>query len=326
MKAPAFWYRKPGAKSRLLSPLGQVYRTGALLRRAVSTPYKAKVPVICVGNIVAGGAGKTPSSLALRKLIAKHRPQEKIAFVTRGYGGSEKGPLRVDLIKHTARDVGDEALLLAKAGPCWIGRDRAAAIREAEKEATLIILDDGLQNPKIAPDINLLVVDGAVGFGNQKLIPAGPLRETMNDAFSRIDGIVMIGEDKQKIATYLGKPVLNAKLRPSMTTALMNKPKVLAFAGIGRPQKFYDSCREAGLTILHTQDFPDHYAYSDNDIADLLETAKRNDLGLITTAKDMVRIPNAFKPQINVLEVELIFEDTAKLLNLLQKIEPKPSM
>jgi len=319
MKAPAFWYRKAGTKSRLLSPLGQVYRTGSLLRRALATPYKAKIPVICVGNIVAGGAGKTPTCLALKKLLGKHDPAARIAFVTRGYGGSEKGPLRVDPSKHTAREVGDEALLLARAAPCWIGRDRAAAIREAEKDATLIILDDGLQNPKIAPDINLLVVDGGVGFGNQQLIPAGPLRETMNDAFSRIDGIIMIGEDVQQVATYLGKPVCQAKLRPGLAAQYLNKPKVLAFAGIGRPQKFYDSCREAGLSVLQTRDFPDHHAYADSDLNELAQIAAHNDLSLITTAKDFVRLPTGYRSSVGVLEIELVFDDPEKLLKLITR-------
>jgi len=316
MKAPAFWYRKQGVKSLLLSPLGQLYRTASLLRRALTKPYKASVPVLCVGNIVAGGAGKTPTCLALRKLITKYRPQERIVFVTRGYGGSEKGPMRVDLTRHTARDVGDEALLLARAATCWVGRDRAAAIAEAEKEATLVILDDGLQNPKIAPDISFLVVDGAVGFGNKNLIPAGPLRETLNDAFSRIDGIIMIGTDARHVASCLGKPVVQAKLLPGMTTAFLSKPDVLAFAGIGRPQKFYDSCREAGLSVLHTRDFPDHHVFSESDLSGLLETAQRNDLRLITTAKDMVRLPEAFRANVSVLEVDLLFADEAKVIDL----------
>lgn len=315
MKTPAFWYRKKGIKSFLLAPLGQFYRIGGLLRRAFAHPYKAKVPVICIGNIVAGGAGKTPTCLALKKLLSKHDPQARIVFVTRGYGGQEKGPLRVDPAKHTAQDVGDEALLLANAGPCWVGSDRAAAIREAEKEATLILMDDGMQNPHVAPDMTLLVVDGAVGLGNGQLIPAGPLRETLNDAFPRIDQIVMIGEDAHHIAACLGKPLCRGNLRPGLSTSFLNHPKVLAFAGIGRPEKFYTSCREAGLNVLATQDFPDHYAYTESDLAALAEKANRQGLRLITTTKDYVRVPKAFRDAVGVLEVELVFEEESALIN-----------
>lgn len=317
MKAPSFWYRKKGAKAALLAPLGQMYRTGGLLRRAVIKPYKAKVPVICVGNIVAGGAGKTPTCLALKKLLTKHFPDEKIAFVSRGYGGSEKGPLRVDIGRHTAQQVGDEAILLARAAPCWIGRERAAAIRAAEKEATLIIMDDGLQNPKVVADVNLLVIDGAVGLGNKQLIPAGPLRETLNDAFSRIDGIVVIGKDETYLTANLGKPVIEARIVPALQPAFLQAPRVLAFAGIGRPQKFYDSCRAAGLAVMQTRDFPDHYVYSAEDLQALLDEAARQDLKLITTTKDYVRLPFSFSSKVGVLYIDLVFEDEAYLLNLL---------
>lgn len=318
MKAPAFWYQKRGVLALLLAPLGQIYRCAGLLRRAFATPHKATVPVICVGNIVAGGAGKTPTCLALTKLLHKQKPQQRIVFVTRGYGGQEKGPLRVDPKTHTAKDVGDEALLLARTAPCWVGRDRAAVIREAEKDADLIIMDDGMQNPHIAPTKTLLVVDGAVGFGNKQLIPAGPLRETLNDAFPRIDGIVMIGEDKQNIAAYLGKPILNGKLTPGLSTSFLAQPKVLAFAGIGRPSKFYASCRQAGLTLVETCDFQDHYAYSEQDLQKLGKRAQELNVRLITTAKDMVRIPDAFRAQVSILEIELVFEDEAKVINLIE--------
>lgn len=315
MKAPRFWYQKKGARAVLLAPLGHIYRTAGLLRRAVSTPYPAKVPVICAGNIVAGGAGKTPTCLALKKLINKHRPDIKIGFVSRGYGGSEKGPLRVDPKIHSAHQVGDEALLLARAAPCWVARSRALAIQEAEKGVDLIIMDDGLQNPKVQADLNLLVVDGAVGFGNKKLIPAGPLRETLNDAFSRIDAIIMIGEDKTNATACLGKPVLRAKILPGFSAAFLNAPKVLAFAGIGRPQKFYDSCREAGLSVMRTHDFPDHYFYSEADLGHLVDDAQRDKLKLITTTKDMVRIPMSFHDKIGTLDIELVFEDETELVN-----------
>ena len=319
MKAPAFWYQPKNKWGRLLAPLGHIYRLAGLVRRARATPYHSCVPVLCVGNIVAGGAGKTPTCLALRKLLLKNDPLGKTVFVMRGYGGRELGPLRVEPKTHTSADVGDEPLLLARSAPCWIGQDRAATIQAAEKEASVIIMDDGMQNPHVAPMLTLLVIDGAVGLGNKKLIPAGPLRETLNDAFPRIDAIIMIGEDAHQVATYLGKPVFKAKLWPSISTEFMNKPNVLAFAGIGRPQKFYDSCHAAGLTVIETQDFPDHHVFTDDELALLADRATHKGLRLITTAKDYVRLPNAYRAKVAVLDITLTFDDEAGLINLVSK-------
>lgn len=322
MKAPTFWYKKPSLPAYLLAPFGQLYRTGALVRRIFAKPYKSALPTLCVGNIVAGGAGKTPTSIALARLLQKQggRP----AFVTRGYGGKLKGPVRVDPQIHTAKDVGDEALLLAQVAPCWIARRRAEGMKEAEKEATHLILDDGLQNPSIAADISLLVVDGAVGFGNRMMIPAGPLRETLNDAFSRVHGIVMVGEDKQRVAQCLGKPVLQATLRPALPAVFLKDPNVLAFAGIGRPQKFYDSCIEAGLKPVETRDFPDHHPYTIKDLAEMTTQAHNKDLRLITTAKDWVRLPDAFRGDVAVLDIDLVFADEEALGRVLQSSMTAP--
>jgi len=316
MKAPYFWYDKKSLMGLILAPLGILYRTGALLRRVFVSPVQASVPVICVGNIVAGGAGKTPTAIAIARVLQEQGG--KPVFVTRGYGGNKKGPLRVDTTTHTAKDVGDEALLLANIAPCWIGRSRPQAIRFAQQEASHIILDDGLQNPTIAPDISLLVVDGAVGFGNRKLFPAGPLRETLHDAFSRVAAIVMIGEDKERVTYCLGKTVLRAKLVPSLPPTFLKEPKVLAFAGIGRPQKFYDSCKEAGLVIVQSNDFPDHHVYSAKNMKELTAAATKKDLSLITTAKDWIRIPETYRTDICVLDVDLVFEEPQALSHVIQ--------
>ncbi len=328
MKTPSFWYRQKSLRAHLLSPLGQLYRAATLVRRGVITPYAASVPILCIGNIVAGGAGKTPTALALAQMLIKEG--QKPVFVSRGYGGSEKGPLRIDLNRHTAADVGDEALLLAQKAPCWIARQREAAIREAEKEATVIILDDGLQNPKVAADVALLVIDGEAGFGNQRLIPAGPLRETISDALPRIDAIVLIGEDLWGCAKALDAPILQASLKPALNPTFLAKPNVLAFAGIGRPSKFYESCRKAGLAVALTQDFPDHYRYSASDLENLTQRAQEKGLRLITTAKDFVRVPTAFQPHVAVLAVDLVFADPQKvkervLTPLLNKEKPNVS-
>lgn len=316
MKAPDFWYRPGGCKARFLAPLGQVYRAAGFLRRAVAAPYRPAIPLICAGNIVAGGAGKTPTALALASLLKLQGA--KPAFVTRGYGGCEAGPLRIDPERHTAREVGDEALLLAQAAPCWIGRNRAAAVRAAAPHATHIILDDGLQNPTVAPSCSLLVIDGETGLGNGCLIPAGPLRETLADALKRVDAVVLIGEDTRDIEQRLTKPVWRASLQPRLPDDFPRGLDYFAFAGIGHPEKFYASCREAGLNVVSTLDFPDHHPFSKKELADLAEHARVRKERLITTAKDWARLPAGFRAEVDVLPVELVFEDEAGLLHLIR--------
>ena len=199
--------------------------------------------MICVGNLTVGGAGKTPVALALAALLrrAGHQP----IFVSRGYGGSAKGPLRVDAGVDRAAKVGDEALLLVQSAPTVVGRDRAAAIRLAEQEGSCIILDDGLQNPHIAPNCKLLVVDAAAGFGNGYVLPAGPLRESLQQALPRIDAVIMVGEGAAP-ADFQGKPVFRARLMPQLPRDFLPQRNYFAFAGIGRPEKFYTTAREAG--------------------------------------------------------------------------------
>jgi len=315
MKAPRFWFQPFGLRAALLAPLGQFYRAGGKIRGIARTPYLARVPVICIGNVVAGGSGKTPVALTLARLLKTKgfRP----VFVTSGYGGREKGPLRVDPERHTAADVGDEPLLLARVAPCWIGRDRAAAVREAEKDATHILLDDGLQNPTIVKTSSLLVIDGAVGIGNGRIIPAGPLRETLGDALERVKAAVMIGEDATSLTPRLTKPVLRASLKPRLPKNFPRNREFFAFAGIGRPEKFYASCREFGLNIVSTYDFPDHYMFTQKDLSAFAEHARVRKLQLITTEKDRVRLPPNFRARVAVFPVDLVFEDEKGLMGAL---------
>lgn len=315
MKTPAFWYRAFGWQAALLAPLGQAYRAAGKIRRFCATPYHPEIPTICIGNVVAGGAGKTPTALALAELL--QRRGARPAFVTRGYGGLESGPLRVDTDRHNVRDVGDEALVLASAAPCWIGRDRAAAIRAAESHATHIFMDDGLQNPNVAPTASLLVIDGPSGIGNGQIIPAGPLRETLNDALNRVSAVLIIGEDRHRVIPRLNKPVLRAYFRSSLPDNVPIGRACLAFSGIGRPEKFYACCRDAGLNVAETRDFPDHHLFSEQELKALTDAAKARDLQLVTTAKDWVRLPNVFRAHAVVLPVELAFEDDDAVLRTL---------
>lgn len=317
MKAPSFWYKQPGLVSTLLSPLGFMYRAGRYFRRGLATPYHAKVPVICVGNIVAGGAGKTPTAIAIAEILKQHG--HKPVFVTRGYGGREKGPLRVDPAKHTVDVTGDEALLLARTAPIWIGRDRAATIKEAEQHATHVILDDGLQNPSVVPNIALLVVDGSRGFGNECLIPAGPLRETYAEAMKRVTAVVLIGErDEFQIGARVQRPLLRAKAGSALPVDFPRDKKFLAFAGIAWPKKFYDSCKKEGLQIVDTESFPDHHRFTDKELTELKRKAATQSAALLTTEKDWVRLPKDMKTSVAAFPIKLVFEDEVALKRILK--------
>ena len=318
MRAPSFWYRRPGVEALLLAPFSLLYSAGGMIRRLMATPYRALVPVICVGNVVAGGAGKTPVALAIAHVLQQHG--HKPVFVTRGYGGNERGPLRVDLDRHSARDVGDESLLLATAAPTFIGRDRAAAIRAAEKRGTHIVLDDGLQNPSILPDLAFLVIDSATAFGNGFLIPAGPLRETLGEAMKRITAIILIGENvEQKLADLARCPIARANWQPNLPTDFPRGEKFFAFAGIAHPDKFYATCRAAGLTLVGTEDFPDHHFFTGGELSKLKKRAAEKSARLLTTEKDWVRLPREYQARVMAFPVKLVFEDEAvirRLLNL----------
>lgn len=317
MKTPAFWFESPGLLSTLLLPAAFLYRIGARLRRVFASPYRAKIPVVCIGNLVAGGAGKTPAALAIAALLKETGKQP--VFVTRGYGGKERGPLQIDPARHTSRDVGDEALLLARVAPVYAGRDRAAAIRLAESHGTHIILDDGLQNPNVLPDLAFLVVDGTAGFGNGYLIPAGPLRETFAEAIKRVTAIILIADKaEQKIILPVRCPILRAQLRPDLPADFSRTQRFFAFAGIARPEKFYASCRQAGLNVTGTEDFSDHHNFSTDELSKLQDKAAAQKAVLLTTEKDWVRLPDDMRKKTRVFPVKLVFDDEGSIKRLLK--------
>ncbi|ABS62247.1 tetraacyldisaccharide 4'-kinase [Parvibaculum lavamentivorans DS-1] len=300
MREPRFWYpaqrNSVPLAARLLAPLGYVYGLAGRIRRGRAEPQRAAVPVICVGNLTAGGAGKTPVALTLAEgLIAKG---EKVHFLTRGYGGREQGPIRVDPLRHAAADVGDEPLLLAAAAPTWVAANRsegaAAAVRGG---AGLIIMDDGFQNPGLAKDFSILVVDAASGVGNGRLVPAGPLRERVDDALSRANALILTGRGHAgdgiaARARARGIPVFNSIVRPAVAPDFGAGP-FLAFAGIGRPEKFYRTLRELGAELAETISFPDHHMFSESEALKLLVRARELGARLITTEKDAARLSHA---------------------------------
>ena len=300
-------------------PLGAVWNGAGALRRAVVHSYRAPVPVVCVGNLVAGGSGKTPVVLSLLEFITGSGAAAHV--VTRGYGGRLAGPVRVDPVRHDALAVGDEALLLARNRPCWVARDRAAGCSAAlAAGARIVVLDDGFQNPGIAKDLSLIVIDAEYGFGNGCLIPAGPLREPVRTGLARAHAIVLIGDGEPPAAVHASqRPVLRADLEP-VDPARFRGMRIAAFAGIGRPAKFFASLRRTEAEIVLARPFPDHHRFSPAELMRLRRDADRAGAHLITTAKDWARIPAAARVGIESFEVELRWRDPTVLPALLAPV------
>ncbi|HTR13132.1 MAG TPA: tetraacyldisaccharide 4'-kinase [Roseiarcus sp.] len=316
MKAPKFWtVRRPNFIARALQPIGWLYGEAAA-SRMTKPGRRAAAPVVCVGNFVAGGAGKTPTALALaRMLIAQRR---RVGFLSRGYGGASRAePVEVDPNAHSAAMVGDEPLLLARVAPCWVGEDRVRSARLAvEAGADALIMDDGLQNPALAKDLALAVVDGETGFGNGLCLPAGPLRAPLAAQLRLVAGLIVVGGDEAAVGDISrqapGKTLLRANLEPdAFAAAPLIGREVVAFAGIARPEKFYATLRRVGAQIVATRDFPDHHLYKPREIAALREEATRRGALLATTEKDAVRLSPREARSIVTLPVTLRFEDPA---------------
>lgn len=315
MKTPGFWFRDPGIASALLSPLACGYHLLGRMRRRVVRPEATHSPLIVVGNIVAGGAGKTPVTIALAQAL--HTQGRRVHLLAKGYGGRLIGPVRVDPARHTAADVGDEPLLLARIAPTWVARDRGAGWRAAATGETVVISDDGLQSPRLAPSFAVLVMDGVRGVGNGRLIPAGPLRETLESALARVQAVVQIGGEPR--ASAPGVPVVYADFVPE-NAAWMRGARVLAFAGLGRPEKFFATCAEAGADVVAAVPFPDHHPYGEQELRDLLRRAAAEKAGLVTTAKDAVRLPPAFRASVRVVEGGLSWRDPAAFQALVEAL------
>ncbi|MDP4023335.1 tetraacyldisaccharide 4'-kinase [Methylobacterium sp. NEAU 140] len=315
MRPPRFWDAGPDhPAARALAPLAALY--GAAAARRMDRPgVRAGCPVLCLGNVTLGGAGKTPAALALAALLRDlgRRP----AFLSRGYGGRLPGPVRVDPAAHGAADVGDEPLLLARHGPAVVARDRvagAALCRDLGADA--VVMDDGLQNPGLAKDLSLAVVDAGAGHGNGRVFPAGPLRAPLDRQWPHVAGLVLVGdgapgEAVARAAARRGLPVHRARLVPD--AAAVAGRRCLAFAGIGRPQKFFATLAEAGADLAGTRAFPDHHPYRAADLAALAAEAGRLGAELVTTEKDAVRLPPDFAARVPVLPVRLVFADPEAL-------------
>jgi tetraacyldisaccharide 4'-kinase len=327
MQPPGFWFSPrsdPGRIARALTPLSWIWTWAAERRLARAPSERLSIPVLCIGNLTLGGSGKTPMVMALVQRLAGKGITAHV--VSRGHGGTLEGPVRVEEGVHRASDVGDEPLLISPFASVWVGRDRGAAGRAAERAgAQAVVMDDGFQNPALAKDVSIVVVDAATGFGNGRVVPSGPLRETVERGLARADLVMSVGAQDERAAFRLRwpevaeLPQLDAELRPLETGMDWKDLRVLAFAGIGRPEKFFATLRSLGANVVQTRTFDDHARYDSRILSRLEASALAERAQLVTTEKDAVRLPPDFRRNVLVLPVRLAVIDWRPLDELLAR-------
>lgn len=324
MRAPRFWHRdRAGLESALIYPLSWAWSAGAQIKHGLARPLKASVPVISIGNLVAGGAGKTPCAIAIaqRLLQLGHRPH----FISRGYGGRTRGPLLVETQSHDAAQVGDEALLLARVAPTWIARRRADAAAPATAAgADILVLDDAHQHATLHKDFSFLVIDGEYGIGNGRIMPAGPLRESVAKGLARTDRVILVNPRPMQSEPSLGislrlEPLI-ARIVPHHLDTSFRDRRVVAFCGIARPEKFFTTLTALGANIVARYEFPDHHPFEPEEVMAMVEEANRLNAIAVTTEKDHVRLLPEARAMVEALPVSAQFEREDELDRLLHGI------
>lgn len=318
MRPPEFWRHTEGKLAApttraLLTPIAQLYAAVGARRIATTTPTKVNGPVICIGNVTLGGAGKTPVTRTIRQRLRAMGVEA--ATLSRGHGGRERGPLRVDVARHTAADVGDEPLLHALDGPAFIARDRVAgAVAALASGAQAVLMDDGFQNPALHKDFSILVFDADYGIGNGRVFPAGPLREPLSAGLARADAVIVMrpapnaGARPPYLSAFTG-PILDAWLEPVGDPPL---GRLLAFAGIARPEKFFATLERIGATLADGAAYPDHHVFTEGELTWLSKLAAEREARLITTEKDAARLPKSWRDKVLTLPVRAkLFEPAA---------------
>ena len=321
LKAPKFWYQKKDSYlSRSLYPLSLLFRLGTKIRNFASTSKKSPLPVICIGNIVVGGAGKTPVSLKIGKMLIKagHKPH----FISKGYAGIIKTSTLVETW-HSPTSVGDESILLSKVAPTWIGKNRNKSGEYAKMQGgDCLILDDGFQNPTIYKDFSIIVINASQEFGNKRVMPSGPLRESIRRGLTRTNLVIVIGDTTDDLKNLIPShiPIMSAKFVINKENKIFKGQKITAFAGIAYPEKFFTSLAEQGAQIVKEVIYPDHHIYHENDLLNLAEIANKTRSILVSTQKDFVRIPKSYRSLVNTLEGEIVFDNEELLLEILSNV------
>lgn len=326
LRTPSWWYSKASLIPALLAPAALIWNAASRLRWVFVKPYRSRLPVICIGNFTVGGAGKTPAALAIAHIFSS--AGERPVFLTRGYGGTVKGPHLVDPSHDTAQFVGDEPLLLSRMAPTIVAADRAEGARLAESQnASVIIMDDGFQNPGLAKSLSLIVVDSALGLGNEHVIPAGPLRASLGFQLAQADALILVGEGdaSKRVHALAGGallPVLMAQISPDTDFAWLKDKPLIAFAGIGSPDKFFRTVEELGGKLVARMPYADHHPYTPQDARKLLDLAAHHNALLVTTEKDLIRIAGEDELQklneaSRALPVSLQFKDLGKVQRIL---------
>lgn len=328
MKEPNFWYTSTPTFSfqrLVLKGLSVLFRFGAALKQTLAITRAVDKPVICIGNLTVGGAGKTPVTLS----IAQHFKGrgKKVAIISRGYKGKLKGPLLVNPTMHTAQDVGDEPLLLSLSCPTWISANRYKGAQAAiEQGAEIILLDDGLQHSTLKQDLKICVIDAKRGFGNKKVMPEGPLREPLERGLERIDAFIVVGNTDVQRLTFkeIKSPLLQATISVNKDDwAILKNKRLVAFAGLANPKKFFETLRLEEFDVQHSLPFPDHHFYTTKELETLQKTAQEHCAALVTTQKDWVRLPKTFQKNIHQLRIQLDYEEQYLFKKLLDPFATK---